>query len=154
VLRALPRRVAGDRHLFDGGPDQEQQLIIYVNDQRVAGCVNYHEEVCEEDPERVLLGEAERHGHGDHGSGGHRLEHAQDEVPPEPAPATPTRAPSVVSCHWRASVRRAPPIAAFALVNADEVSNSQVAARLQFSCRNVFVWRVRVFLERERVAFY
>jgi hypothetical protein len=78
--------------------------------------VGYHEEVGEEDPERVLLGEdeledeaddgeleegardgvehlplepqalreAERDGHSDHGRGRHRLEHAHQEVSPEP----------------------------------------------------------------------
>ena len=76
----------------------------------------YHEEVGEEDPERVLLGEdeleheaddgeleegarggvehlalqpqalreAERDGHGHHGRRRHRLQHAQQEVAPEP----------------------------------------------------------------------
>jgi len=28
VLRAMARRVAGDHHLFDGGPDQEQQQLL------------------------------------------------------------------------------------------------------------------------------
>lgn len=77
-----------------------------------------------------------------------------------PAPATPTRAPSRSSATglppWRVPIRHAPPIAANSLVNADEVSSSHAVipaeeAREAGSCRNVFVWRVRILFNFQGV---